>query len=203
MGEMGVSQPLLTADGGGVDGAEVRRGRSTRLGSEIDDHSDDVVGNQPADRPARIDRVQDGAVRSEEKSGRLQVARLLVGIGAGESRNLAGIGAMPYGKAQPVFLDRFARRGLVVDRERDDRDAGLGHLLGCSLEAGELSDAIGAPGTAIEEDYAEGAGEPIGKTKRPAAGRRDLERRKGFAILQTDRGGFHGVDHIVHTVFRF
>src|SRR5262249_9488396 len=93
-------------------------GRALGLGFEIGDHADDVFGDQSANRTAGIDSVEDLAVRSQQESRRLKVARRLVGVRPGDGRYLVSIGAMAKRETQFEFFDRADRRGFVVDGAR-------------------------------------------------------------------------------------
>ena len=63
--------------------------------------------------------------------------------------------------------DGLARRRLVVDRQRDHADVGLGEPVGGALECAQLGGAVGAPAAAIEQDDAKVADERTGQLQRP------------------------------------
>ena len=108
--------------------------RDLGLRFEIRDHADDILGHQPADRAAGIDRVQNLAVRGQQESCRLKIMRRLVGVGPGDGRHFVRVGAVPHREAQRELFNRTDGRGLVIDRQRHYLDAGLLQLFACALK---------------------------------------------------------------------
>jgi hypothetical protein len=80
--------------------------------------------------------------------------------------------------------DEFLRGGLVVHRQRHDRDIHLGEAVQRPFELAELGVAVRAPGPSVEQDDAEMSGQIIRQTERTAARKADGERRERIVGVQ-------------------
>ena len=80
--------------------------------------------------------------------------------------------------------DQLLRGGLVVHRQRHDRDIDLGEAVQRPLERAELGVAVRAPGPSVEQDDAEMPGQVIRQTERTAARKADGEHRERIAGVQ-------------------
>ena len=102
-------------------------------------------GDEPADGAAGVHADDDAAGGVEDEPGGLQVARVRVDEGARQSGHRGGVGAVADRKGEAVLADQFGGRGLVVDRERDHADVGLGESAAGALEGPQLRVAVRAP----------------------------------------------------------
>ena len=118
------------------------------------------VGGQPADRAAGVHGGEHGAVRREDEAGRLEVARVVVEVGAGRGGDLERVGAVPDREGELVPGGERGGGRLVVHRQRDDLDAEFSQRLGGPGEGRELRVAVGAPRAAVDQDDAVGAPSP-------------------------------------------
>jgi catechol 2,3-dioxygenase-like lactoylglutathione lyase family enzyme len=119
----------------------------------------DLVGDQPADGPAVADADHDLARRLEDGSGGLQVPRARIEEGAGQVGDGSRVGAEPDGKGHAVLGGEAGGGGFVIDGQGDDLDASVRQGSAGALEGGQLGVAVRAPGVAVEQHYAELAGE--------------------------------------------
>jgi hypothetical protein len=90
---------------------------------------------------------------------------------------------VPHREPQAVLGDEFLRGGLVVHRQRHDRDIHLGEVVQRPLERAELGVAVRAPGPSVKQDDAEMPGQVIRQTKRTAARKPDVYRFKTNRVV--------------------
>jgi catechol 2,3-dioxygenase-like lactoylglutathione lyase family enzyme len=121
----------------------------------------DVLGDQPADRPAGVDADHDLARRVEDEAGGLQVHRVRINEGTGQPGDRSRVGTEPDGKGQAVLGDEGGGGGFVIDRQGDDTDASVGQGGTGPLEGAQLGVAVGTPRAAVEQHHAEPAGERL------------------------------------------
>ncbi|HJY58283.1 MAG TPA: hypothetical protein VJ418_18030 [Streptosporangiaceae bacterium] len=91
---------------------------------------------------------------------------------------------MPHQEPQAVLGDELPRGGLVVNRQRHDRDIHLGEAVQRLLERAELGVAVRAPGPSVEQDDAEMSGQVIRQAERTAVRKADGERRERVVGVQ-------------------
>jgi hypothetical protein len=111
----------------------------------------------------------------------LQEERIVVDERAGRIGDRRSVSAVPYREPQAVLGDELLRGGLVVHRQRHDRDIHLGEAVQRLLERAELGVAVRAPEPSVEQDDAEMSGQVIRQTERTAARKADGERRERIA----------------------
>jgi hypothetical protein len=83
-----------------------------------------------------------------------------------------------------VLVDELPRGGLIVHRQRHDRDIHLGEAVQRLLERAELGVAVRAPGPSVEQDDAEMSGQVIRQAERASARKADGERRERVVGVQ-------------------
>ena len=136
---------------------------------QVPDVAGHVAGDEPPDGVAGVHGDPHRPVRRQDEAGRLQVARIVVDVRARRRGDLADIDAVPDGEAQLVLGDERGGGLLVVDGQRDDLDAEFGQRVERAGERGELRVAVRAPGPAVDQDDAVGAGEVVRQRDRAAA----------------------------------
>ena len=157
------------------------------LFTQVADETDDVLGDQAPDGAAGVHADHDPAGGVEHEPGRLQEQRVGVDEGAGYAGDGVGVGAMADRELQAMLGDQVLRGGFVVDRQRDDRDAEGGQAVAGALERAELRVAVRAPGSPVEQEDPEVAGQGTGQLKAPAAGQGHGELRERVSWVQQRR----------------
>jgi hypothetical protein len=154
------------------------------LFTQVADETDDVLGDQAPDGAAGVHANHDPAAGVEHEPGRLQEQRIIVDERAGRIGDRRSVGAVPHQEPQAVLGDELPRGGLIVHRQRHDRDIHLGEAVQRLLERAELGVAVRAPGPSVEQDDAEMSGQVIRQAERTAARKADGERRERVVGVQ-------------------
>jgi hypothetical protein len=90
---------------------------------------------------------------------------------------------VPHRERQAVLGDELLRSGLVVHRQRHDRDIHLGEAVQRPLEGADLGVAVRAPGPSVEQETPK-CRQVIRQTERTAARKADGERRERMVEVQ-------------------
>ena len=114
----------------------------------------------------------------------MQVARTVVDVGAGGSRDLLGIDAVADRKVQAVLFNQRRRVRLVVDGQGDDLESELIELRFGAGKCCKLRVALRAPRAAIDECRAIGAGQILPDRQSAVCDRIKGHDRKGIAIVE-------------------
>src|SRR5271163_4145649 len=104
---------------------------------DIAHETEDVIGDETADRAARVDADDHSTVGTKHEPRRLSDGVRICAVSDRE------------GKA--MLCDELPGRVEVVDRQRDDVDVALRELLMCALEGTQLCVAVGAPRSPVKE----------------------------------------------------
>src|SRR6185369_4256882 len=132
----------------------------------------------------RINGSHDPALGIEDEAGRLETDRIVIDKGACDCGNGSCVGAVADREAELVLFDERLRLFLIVHRYRDDLNAFGGKFVHRSCKSGKLGVAVGTPGTAVEQNHAEAAGQIARQIDLAAAGTGKGKRGKDITILQ-------------------
>jgi len=157
------------------------------LFTQVADETDDVLGDQAPDGAAGVHADHDPAAGVEHEPGRLQEQRIIVDERAGRIGDRRSVGAVPHQEPQAVLVDELPRGGLIVHRQRHDRDIHLGEAVQRLLERAELGVAVRAPGASVEDHDGRAAGACRLEGRRPAL---DVEE------VAVGHGGADGADAV-------
>src|SRR5271163_3220153 len=151
---------------------------------DIAHETEDVIGYEPADRPARVDADDHSTVGTKHEPRRLEVDGIVVDEGPRRLSDGVRICAVSDREGKAVLYDELPGRVEVVDRQRDDVDVALRELLMCALEGTQLCVAVGAPRSPVKEHDTEVLAQRGRELERLAADGGDRDGRKLGAWLQ-------------------